>query len=1310
MALNIRGDRGLYYKTGIDTAGLKKGATKSKGILAGLKSSITKTDVFFAIGVSAGLAFTKASKAMYQFSKEFEQNMLEVATISKIVSNDFEGMSLKIMELSRQFPQSALILTKGLYQIVSAGYDTAQALDILRESTKLATAAVTDTFIAADAITSVMNAYTDSVSGAAEVSDKLFTIVRLGKTTMAELGPHITMVTGLAAQAGMTFEELSAIVAESVKTLKTPMAMTGIRGLLTAIMKPTEDTIKLMEDLKLVTGETGFEFNIATARSMGYVDFLKKVMELTKGDIALLAQMFPNIRGLTGLLSIATDEGNRLSAAMEEIAKSTKDVDVAVETMAKSTTNKIKIMTNNIIADLKVYGDAMVDIGSKVAEETNSFLSFLRTISAVELESRAAFRLWYDDIYFFLDDLTKKALDFNEAISGEKLPVTGKEQFPTTRREQPSGLFTEQQLKSIGEQLLGYIAPPRPLIYPKELKDDPEDYAKFVAKRAALMREAAKLTKTYEEKVTEIRAHYAELRGVVDDKEGKNRLKALESKEIKVLYEKTFADRIENEKRMTEELERERERQEDFTVEMTLLREKQDTRNRKLDEDYRDFKISNNEEMLEDEIEYIESQMELYDERTNFERGLIDELEKREEQLRRLRENALKLTEKQQKLLAKNIQNMNIKTIESHIKLLEIERDKFVDNVELYLYWQGKIDEAIVKTSNIRLESIQDISDALRSLGNLIGEFDSKLGNVINRTANVVREAGKLKEALESKNIALQFASSLDIASSYINIMNEIFKKTDTSNDRILIAMQKQNSLIEKQINLLHRARGEEELAGRYDLLVAINKQLELNKKNLLDIKVVAGESLIRLGDIFGEDVQKILAGGKFTKTKFALEIGGDFFVMSKETRDMINLLIDDIERAQLSLIDYGEELKEVLTGTTTESIAAAITDGLMEGLDSAQVFADTFEDLMRNALLHAFETRTLMRLLDPFFDKFAELAEGGLTREEIDELKIMWLGTKRKGKLGGEFDVPGISDAIEGAFEGMKRFMEEIGISLIDKEADGVSATRTGMAGAIRGITERTAGILAGQLGAMRLDVRQIRDRLLGEDEAVDLINAHLLAISQKASTQKNMLNEIMISNWAISGYTKATWETLKLHGLAISQKMSSQNNILNEIMYSGWTTSGWTKGTMNHTLAISQKLSDQKNMLNEIMHSGWTIGGWTRGTLRHSEAISLKLSDQKVMLNDIRLANWDIGGYTQGAWDILKEIKPVNMDILNTAMSNLQANIRTADNTEIISEHTVNLEHMNNRLTSIDSSLKNGSLNLTLNDTSMLRASGTN
>jgi len=50
MALDVSGTNSLYWKTGINNAGLLAGSTQAKGILRGLAGSISKMDVFAGLG------------------------------------------------------------------------------------------------------------------------------------------------------------------------------------------------------------------------------------------------------------------------------------------------------------------------------------------------------------------------------------------------------------------------------------------------------------------------------------------------------------------------------------------------------------------------------------------------------------------------------------------------------------------------------------------------------------------------------------------------------------------------------------------------------------------------------------------------------------------------------------------------------------------------------------------------------------------------------------------------------------------------------------------------------------------------------------------------------------------------------------------------------------------------------------------------------------------------------------------------------------------------------------------------------------
>ena len=52
------------------------------GIKKAMAGEITAFDVFGGIGISAGIAFTQAAKEAYNFEKQFQQSMKEVATLS----------------------------------------------------------------------------------------------------------------------------------------------------------------------------------------------------------------------------------------------------------------------------------------------------------------------------------------------------------------------------------------------------------------------------------------------------------------------------------------------------------------------------------------------------------------------------------------------------------------------------------------------------------------------------------------------------------------------------------------------------------------------------------------------------------------------------------------------------------------------------------------------------------------------------------------------------------------------------------------------------------------------------------------------------------------------------------------------------------------------------------------------------------------------------------------------------------------------------------------------------------------------------
>ena len=182
---------------------------------------------------------------------ELQTSLSEVYTLTDMSERQFGRLSDRVVEMSLELPQAASELGKGLYQTISAGVtQTGQSLDVLEISAKAAVGGVTDAFTAVDGITNMLNAYSLGAEYAEHMSDLLFVTVREGKTTFGELAPSIGKVLPQAKQLGLSLEEVLASVATlTAGGLRTPEAVTALRGMLVSLVRPSKDAKEAAEEL-----------------------------------------------------------------------------------------------------------------------------------------------------------------------------------------------------------------------------------------------------------------------------------------------------------------------------------------------------------------------------------------------------------------------------------------------------------------------------------------------------------------------------------------------------------------------------------------------------------------------------------------------------------------------------------------------------------------------------------------------------------------------------------------------------------------------------------------------------------------------------------------------------------------------------------------------------------------------------------------------------------------------------------------------------------------------------------------------------
>ena len=350
--MGIRNREGsLYMATGIDNSGLYEGKREAMGIIKTLASDITSFDIFGGIGISAATAFAQAAKSSYEFEKEFRKNMLEVATISTQVTDDMTGFMNQVMSITQEIPIKAPEAAKALYSIVSAGHDGADGMKILEVSAKAAVGGLTETETAADAITTILNAYKMSAEETGTVSDQLFTTVRLGKTTFGELGASIAQVAPIAAAYGISIDQVLGAVASLTKQgTPTAQAMTQIRA--------------------AIQGTAG-ELGDAAFQGRTFQEALQLIYEKAGGSASKMKEMLGTDEGLAATLALTGKNAKAAANDLGELQGSLGATEAAFEKMADAADNQLTLLANNVQAYLRPMGERILKEVSDIAKAFN---------------------------------------------------------------------------------------------------------------------------------------------------------------------------------------------------------------------------------------------------------------------------------------------------------------------------------------------------------------------------------------------------------------------------------------------------------------------------------------------------------------------------------------------------------------------------------------------------------------------------------------------------------------------------------------------------------------------------------------------------------------------------------------------------------------------------------------------------------------------------------------------------------------------------------------------------------------------------
>ncbi|MFI5799071.1 phage tail tape measure protein [Streptomyces sp. NPDC051677] len=244
-----------------------------------------------------------------------ERHMANVMTISQqINASTVSGFTDQILNLSKGMTQSTSQLAEGLYQVVSTGFDGADAMTILSVAAKGASAGLTTTEISARALLGVLKAYGMPASKASDVMDVMFQTVNKGVISFEELALHLGDIVPMAAAAGISFDDLaSAYAAVTLAGVPAAESATGLNMLMTRMMQPTQELSDMMRKL-------GYESAASAVQQDGLYVVVNKLARATHGSAEEITTLFHDVRASRAMLALAANDGKNYADTYQGIA------------------------------------------------------------------------------------------------------------------------------------------------------------------------------------------------------------------------------------------------------------------------------------------------------------------------------------------------------------------------------------------------------------------------------------------------------------------------------------------------------------------------------------------------------------------------------------------------------------------------------------------------------------------------------------------------------------------------------------------------------------------------------------------------------------------------------------------------------------------------------------------------------------------------------------------------------------------------------------------------------------------------------
>lgn len=390
----------------------------------------------------------------------------------------------------------------------------------------------------------------------------------------------------------------------------------------------------------------------------------------------------------------------------------------------------------------------------------------------------------------------------------------------------------------------------------------------------------------------------------------------------------------------------------------------------------------------------------------------------------------------------------------------------------------------INKASQNKLaNTLIDAANSLSQVSYQLDTVNSKLAQATMHVADIIGNLGNAQKSFAAfsaeggatlGNAFGVFSAVYSASIGFAGLMNEItgYNKSLRESERRRVQKAKQLNYelgfmsreLERQLELLNEINDVDAFPRQMDALEQFVNDATA-KLNDLSFSFANLPPMFRdkmtfniddLVDWSGQDdlreaLESAFAGGMITQEQYDLAL------------EYVTMIEDGTRRAT----EAAKEYQTLMLGTTSDALMSSIVEGFKQGKRSAEDFAETFEDLLRNAVLRGLTAKAIQGPLDSWLQSVMDTIgeDGTLTAPEIAALQQ---------SLENNVLIP----------------LELIGDTLGNFDLFANLQDADQLVGGIKGLTEQTGGVIAGQMTAIRMT----------QARGLEVMNSQLLSLNRIA------------------------------------------------------------------------------------------------------------------------------------------------------------------------------------------------------------------